>query len=271
MRRAHQRSWQRLVPAALLLGFASCHDTSLVPSIWPPEDFEVLVEEVQIEAGVPRTTRQLRVFADGLVVYGCAARSRVDPVSGTALPVFDRLTAYELVPTCVRALARRLDRLGVTRIDTVQGERGVALTTSVQLTWQAFGARRRIRAAGRVAGPMAEILAVLQAHMPPGESFGLPGLAERPVTYSLRGVPTPLLDGEAALAAYRELLRRTPQDEGFLLHAFALACDLGDRAAATGLLEEWTRATEVARGRQELFPEGDGLTPGILESMLPKA
>ncbi|MCA8963242.1 MAG: hypothetical protein H6838_13420 [Planctomycetes bacterium] len=251
------------------MGLAACHDTSLVPSIWPPPDFELVVEEVAIDAGVPNTVRQLRVLGDGLVIYGCSSRSRRDPESGTALPVFDRLAVYRLVPTCVRALARRLDRLGVTRIDTVQGERGVSLATSLQLTWRAFGEQRRIRAAGRVAGPMAEILAVVQAHMPEGETFGLPGLAERPVTYSLRGVPEPRTDAAAALAAYGELLQADPDDDVLLLQAFALACDLGDRSAADGLLDRWSKATEVVRRAQELFPEGGGLTPAILVAMLP--
>ncbi len=271
MRWAHQRSWQRLGPVVLSIGLAACHDTSLAPSTWPPPDFELVVEEVAIEAGVANTVRQLRVLGDGVVVYGCASRSCRDPGSGTTLPVFDRLAVYRLVPTSVRALARRLDRLGVTRIDTVQGERGVSVATSLQLTWRAFGEQRRIRAAGRVAGPMAEILAVVQAHMPEGEAFGLPGLAERPVTYTLRGVPVPQTDPAGALAACRELLQASPEDEVLLLQAFALACDLGDRSVAATLLDQWSEVTEAMRRAQELFPEAEGLTPAILTAMLPPA
>ena len=104
----------------MALGLAACVETGAGESIWPPVDFELRVEEVKVVEGTARTVREVRVFGDGLVVYGTSGRAVVDAETGTALPVFDRLCAYQLVPTSIRAFGRRLDALGVTRIDTVR-------------------------------------------------------------------------------------------------------------------------------------------------------
>ncbi|MBL8755295.1 MAG: hypothetical protein JNK15_18490, partial [Planctomycetes bacterium] len=243
MSRAHHSSWQRSAACALLgvLG-AGCASEDLPPSVWPPDDFACEVEEVALRDGVSQVVRRVRFDHRGLVVYGTATASRVDPVSKVALPVFDRLCAYELVPVCLRAFARNLQRLGVTSIDTVQGERGVSGDTGLVLRWQAFRNVRTIVARGRVHGQMAEILAVVQAHMPNGERLGLPGLDERVVVPVLKAVPEPLADASAALAAHLRFLQQRPDDRSLLLDAFTLACATGARADAEVLLQRWTAA-----------------------------
>ena len=64
---------------------------------------------------------------------------------------------------------------------------------------------------GRLRGQMAEIMGVISAHLPPGESFGVE--MSKPIVTVLRGVPAPVEDLPGALAAYREQLRADPGDE----------------------------------------------------------
>jgi hypothetical protein len=247
----------------------ACFSNELAPTNWPPVDFTCEVEEVALRDGVLQVVRRVRFDGDGTVTYGLASTSCVDVATGVALPVFDRLAIYRLVPVSIRAFARSLNRLGVTTIDGVQGERGVASSSGLVLRWRAFGASRSIVARGRVHGPMAEILSVVMAHLPSGERFGLPGAAERVVVPVLRGVPAPLAQVDAALAAHEDLLLRRGDDRALLLDAFALACAVGARSRAEALLQRWTAAGGGAP--QGPFPDATegGLKVEVLQRLLP--
>jgi hypothetical protein len=238
--------------------------------MWPPENFEIRVEEVHIGADGPRVVKRFRALANGVVTYATSTRSLVDPESKTQLPVFDRMCAYRLVPTSIRALARRIHRSGVLDLDTRQGERGMPATSYLVLAWQGMDRSAAITATGRVHGPMADILSIVMAHMPEGEVFDLPGLADRPVVPVLRGVPAPRMDGIGALVAHTSLLAERPEDRTLLEDAFALACRLGHGSEARNLLQRWTAATADERRLQETFPEGEAiLTPVVLQRFLP--
>jgi hypothetical protein len=250
-----------------LLG--ACRTRDLAPTIWPPADFQCEVEELELRGGALQVLRRVRFDVDGLVVYGTSSRSHSAPGADVALPVFDRLAIYKLVPACIRRLARRLDDLHVGQLDTAQGERGATDASGLVLRWRAFGEQRTLTARGRVHGPMAEILHVIAAHLPPGELFGLPDFPAKPVVPVLRGVPEPLADAPQSLAALQRLLERDPDDRAWLLDAFALACATGARQTADALLERW----EAVAGGGQLGPFPDeppgGLTADDLRRLLP--
>jgi hypothetical protein len=277
VRVAHEPSRQsscargaRCAPPIALLLFTACRATDLAPTIWPPADFQCEVEELTLRDGSLQVLRRVRFDVDGLVVYGTSSSSRTAPGGDVALPVFDRLAIYELVPACVRRLARRLDELGVARLDTAQGERGANDDTGLVLRWRAFGAQRTLTARGRVHGPMATILEVIAAHLPPGEGFGLPEFPARPIVPVLRGVPEPLADAERSLAAYQDLLARDPDDRAWLLEAFALACATAARPTALALLERW-EALDRSGQQAGPFPDrpAGALTAEDLRLLLP--
>lgn len=255
---------------------AACQAPSLRPSLWPAPDFELRVEEFRVGEGHERKVRELRVLADGLVIYAAAPRARTVALTpGTdgkareaSLPVFERLAVYQLVPTSVRAFARRLEALGIGRIDLQQGERGGAFDSTVQMTWIANGERRIVRAAGRVSGSMAELMALVRSHLPEGEDFGLIVESDRAVQSPLRGVPRPVSDARGAQQAFVGLAEQRRDDPWLLLAAFALACDLGDRAAAEALLTRWQEATRSERAAA-LFADQAPLPPELLVRMLP--
>jgi hypothetical protein len=261
-----QRAFVALLVATTAGG---CCELELRPSIWPPPDFACIVEELALRDGRPEVVRRVRFAATGVVAYGTATRSVADPGGMVALPVFDRLAVYELVPDCLRTFARRLDRLGVATLDTVQGERGERAEGGLMLRWRAFGAERVITARGRMHGAMAQILAVVNAHLPPGERLAaLP--AEVVVVPVLRGVPAPSSDAAAALSAHTALLVRHGEDPAWLLDAFALACAAGQREQAEALLQRW-QAREALRDAVDAFPDGGGerRTAEMLRRLLP--
>lgn len=264
------RSVSRVVTALILLavgGSGGCLQSGLAPSIWPPEDFRLTVEELHFEGSLAHVTRRLVVDHDGLVVYGTSARPLVDPTTGTSLPVFDRLAIYELVPICVRALARRIDRLGVMAIDSQPGEADAVADGGVVVVWQAFGSRRVLPVRGRVRGPLAEIMAVVGAHLPPGETFDVE--LNRPIVPVLRGVPEPRADASGALAALDDLAQQRASDAELLLDGFALACSLGRRDEAERLLAKWTELTAPERTGSGAFRDGPRLGPELLGQFLP--
>jgi tellurite resistance protein len=91
---------------------------------------------------------------------------------------------------------------------------------------------------------MADIMAVISAHLPEGESFDVE--MRKPVVTVLRGVPAPVDNAKGALLAYRERLRADPEDEGVLLATYALACSAGERAAAERVLAMWVKLKSEA-------------------------
>lgn len=276
VRTAHQRSWQRCAFLWSVGALAACQEPALRPSLWPAPDFELRVEEFEFGDGHDRKVRELRVLADGLVVYAVATRARTVPLPPAddgkprlaALPVFERLAVYQLVPTSVRAFARRLEALGIDRLEVQQGERGGTFDRAVQMTWIANGERRSVRAAGRVAGPMAELMALVHSHLPQGERFGLVVESDRAVQSPLRGVPSPVTDARGAQQAFVQLAGLRHDDPWLLLAAFVLACDGGDRAAAEDLLTRWREATGSERAAA-LFADQAPLPPELLQRMLP--
>jgi len=262
------RTVRCVVWLAVLVGSA-CKSGALAESIWPPSDFEILVEELELNGTEARVMRRFRAGPDGLVTYGTSKKSVVDPETHTLLPVFDRLCVYRLVKESIRALARRLDRARIAELERIQGERGVEEGPGLAMTWQAFGRRHVVTARGRLHGPMAELMALVAAHLPPGETFGLPGLAERPVVPVLVGVPAPREDAAGALEAHERMLAERPEDEVWLLDAFALACHLSRRNSAEALLQRWCDATAAERMTNTPPEEEPRLQPEVLQRMLP--
>ena len=261
-----RRPAARCTAALLLLVGAACSSTDLAPSVWPPPDFELTVEEMVVEGEKVQLLRRFSIDAEGLAVYATASRSREVPDTNIQLPVFDRLAVYRLVPTCVRGLARRLERLGIREIDAVPEAAGTG--PGVVIVWRAFDQERVLTAQGRLRGQIADMLAVVAAHLPPGESFALP--LERPVVPVLHGAPVPVLDPAGALEALTLVHDERGADSRTMLDAFTLACELGDRDAATRWLERWSAATAADRAPASAFPDGaPRLRPEQLVRALP--
>jgi len=272
VRSAHQRSWQTCVLSVGLAtvagAFGGCTTRQNANTIWPPADFELQVEEIRTGPNAFVPERRFRVHANGLAVYSAAPETLVDEESGTVLPVWSRLAVYRLVEPCTRALARRVHRAGILELEPEQGRRGEDSDVGVQLRWQAFDNVKVVYSRGRVRGDMSMILAIVAAHLPPGERFRTPGVAERGIGSVLRGVPEPAADKAGAFRAMEQLLSEQPNDAELVLDAFVLACSAGRRADAERLLARWRALVgDVAEP-----PAGSGaraLNGAILRRLLP--
>ena len=228
---------KRVLVVILCLLVSGCVGSGLPPTVWPPKNFRLVVEESQTDGPYLHVVRRFQVDATGVVVYGTSSQPLLDVATPASWPVFDRLSIYRLEPKCVRALARRLDQLGIS--DLVVPASAVATGGGPSLTvhWQAFASRRVLPSHGRLRGPMAEILSVIASHLPPGEAFATE--MSRPTVPVLRGAPAPAKDAAAALAAFQERIAVDPDDDDLVLIAYALACSVADRDQAEKLLARW--------------------------------
>ena len=228
----------------LFLLAAACVGDALAPSIWPPSNFSLDVEESRQQGAAIHVVRRLRVDASGVVIYATSSQPLEDPNGSISLPVFDRMSIYRLEPAAVRALSRKLDRLGVSELAV--GEGGASGEVDLVLRWRAFSEQRVLACVGRPRAGLADVLALAAAHLPPGESFETP--IGRPVAPVLRGVPTPREDAAGALAAICEVLIERSDDRELLLVAFGLAARLGRSADAEDFLQRWQAALEAEVG-----------------------
>ncbi|MFN3242428.1 MAG: hypothetical protein ACE37K_13065 [Planctomycetota bacterium] len=236
----------RVLVALPALVAASCIGGGLAPSVWPPPNFVLVADELRADADGMHVVRRLHVDASGVVVYGTSSQPLRDEQSGASLPVFDRMSIYRLEPKSVRALARKLDRYDIGELVVPTPVAGADGGPGLSLTWQAFDQRRRLTSSGRLRGRVGEIMALIAAHLPPGEAFD--SEMNRPVVPVLRGVPEPATDVGGALAALQALLTERPDDPFLLLEAFALACRTGARDLATQLLDRWQAAAQAEIG-----------------------
>lgn len=228
------------------LAAVSCIGGGLSPSVWPPPNFVLVVDELQRDGDQLHVMRRLHVDASGVVIYGTSSQPLVDEASGASLPVLDRMSIYRLEPKSVRALARKLDRYDIGELVVPTLAAGGSGGPDLSLSWQAFDQKRVLSSSGRLRGRVGEIMALIAAHLPPGEAFD--SEMNRPVVPVLRGVPEPVTDAEGALRALRAQLEARPEDDVLLLDAFALACRLGERELASELLQRWQVVAQAEVG-----------------------
>ena len=228
----------------LTLSAAACVGDPLEPSIWPPANFSLDVEESRQDGDAMHVVRRLRVEASGVVLYATSSRPLVGASGAVSLPVFDRMAIYRLEPAAVRALSRKLDRLGVDEL--AASDSGAPGSVDLVLRWRAFAEQRVLTCVGRPRAGLADVLALVAAHLPPGEALETP--IGRPVVPVLSGVPAPREDAAGALAAVCSQLADRPGDRELLLVAFGLAVRLGARADAEEFLRQWQAAAQAEVG-----------------------
>jgi len=265
---AHFRS--ALVGSSLAVMLAACASSTQQPqSEWPPADFRVEVEWTAGGAIDRAATKRFVAEADGLCFYGKSSAPIVDPVSKAALPVYDTMCVYRVRPECVRLLARKLHQRGVQKLEPQQGAVEDLEAASVRMRHRAFASERTVVAAGQVHGAFVRVLHVVNAYLPPSESFWLQGMTGDPEPENLADVPAPVAAVAGALSWHEERLRERGDDPVMLLDAFALACRLGDRARSEQLLSRWETAAAASATKDAPFGDAPRLQPEMLRRMLP--
>lgn len=260
--------------ALLLAPIPACVSDEPPPSIWPPEGFAFVAEEVVQEGDRVETRRKFRLTEDGVVVYGLSSRPVVATTneSVVALPVYERLSVYRLVPSAVRGFARRLHKLGFLTLDDTIGDPRAANATKplpiVVLKWSSVHGDKRVTLRGSSRGTPAELLRAVASLLPDGEQF--PGIeaGDRAPVSVLRGVPAPRTDVLGALAAHEVLLGERGEDPDLLLDTFALACRTASRRVAEDLLTRWVQA-RPAQTRSGFEDQGGASIEPCLRQMLP--
>lgn len=256
MRAAHHRTRQSWLAVALAVATAGCASEALAPTLWPPADFRVEYEEFAAREGRVVPVRRFTIDAAGLAVYATATGVVVDPQPGPdgassslALPVYRRVCAYQLVPECTRALARKLNRLGIGSLESGADRRDGA-SPGARLGWRAFADARTIEVATDVEWALGEILHLLAAHLPPGEPALVGCDPARKVEAVLQDVPAPAIDGDAS-GFWRQRAFAEADDDALWAAAFACAVadGMGDGQTTSGrlasdVLQSWRAARQ---------------------------
>jgi len=255
------------------MSLAACQSgLAPVPSEWPPDDFELVLEELRESHAGAVVARRFSVSGDGLCVYAEAAETIGDRRLGVELPVFAKVCAYRLLQVSTRLLARQLYKRGVLELDQAQGDQRATDQRSIRLSYRAFGNERLVVAAGQIHGAMVRILHVVNAYLPPGDShrFRLPGMAgdPEPEQLSFEDWLRPVDDAAGALVCHLQLLDLHPDDPELLLSAFALACWERDRTRARRLLGRWVEVTGIGATSAAPFSDPPRVTREMLEAIL---
>ncbi|MBM3975093.1 MAG: hypothetical protein FJ301_13440 [Planctomycetes bacterium] len=280
MRAAHHTTCQSCAALALVATLVGCATEELAPTTWPPADFRIEYEELAARDGRVVPVRRFAVDASGLAVYATATGVVVDaagapgaeqpanPPPPLVLPVYDRVCAYQLVPECVRALARKLHRLGIGTLDAGPADCRAGTAPGARLRWCAFTDKRELGVATDVEWALGEILYVLAAHLPPGEPPLVGCDPARKVEAVLQGVPTPVLGAGATDFWWQRAVAKVDDDA---LWAAAFACAVADGMGngeitsgrgAKDVLQRWRAARQ---GRPLAAPWSDE----ALERMVP--
>ncbi len=213
--------------------------------------------------------RRFTATADGVCVYERSFEPLVDPISKTAVPVFRTVSAYELRPECTRLFARKLHARKVLALEQEQGDRRETAGVSLRLSYRAFGREVLVVASGQIHGSVVRVLHVVNAYLPPGEVFRLPGMVGDPDPVRLTGVPAPVDDLAGSLEFHRDLLRRRPDDGDLMIDTFALLCASGERAEAEAVLARWSKLSAGTSPSQAPCADPPRLLPEMLLRMLP--
>lgn len=251
---------------------------------WPPADFYLEVEAVRSGTDVAPRWQRLQAWADGTVLFRVADEALADPDNGLVTPVYATACAYVLHPDAIRLLARKAARRCGLQSDArpllpAQIGDPPAVTAERLREWDQVRFLCRAQMKERVGSiteqtfaSIAGVLQVVNQYVPPGGEFALAGMTLDPGDNVLLDVPQPRHDAAGALDCHRQLLERFPGDLDLVRDAFALACRLGDGAAARELLGRYRRlhaAAEALRPIVAEVPVVDPLHPDALERWLP--
>ncbi|MBK8095904.1 MAG: hypothetical protein IPK26_02280 [Planctomycetes bacterium] len=254
------------------LSTACLTDRSQHVTVWPPADFSLVVEEHQVELrdGAARSfvRRRFRVWANGRAVYGKASGAIEDPITGATLPVFSGLAAWQMLPESSRGLARKLHLKGVLSLAAFEGAGPSTTggTSGIRLQYHAFGTDKVVAMSGQVTGNAARVLQVINAHLPAGEGFLLPGVPADHLPCV--EVPAPAEDLNGSLLWHMALAADPANDPMVCLDLFALACRAKQRPAAVEAIGRWQAAQAAVAIEPGTVPPAR-LTRDVLERMLP--
>lgn len=256
----------RTCAATALAGvvFGGCVADAPQQSTWPPDDYYVEVRYQEDR----RERQRVRFWRDGLVVYAEATDWLGEgDDGGVALPVFSRISAYQLRPESIRYLSRLLERAGLNDLSGELVDAGDGSSPMVTIHWRAFRREADAWVAGRVEGSAVRVLQVINAFLPLGCSFDCAGLSVGdPEPSHLVEVPEPEDSVSGALGFYREALLRWREPSADLaIEAFALALEAKELDVAEELLQRIEADTLDVEGDWWVLPSSE--RPGLALSL----
>lgn len=252
----HPRLVALISPCALLVGCLA--ERAVLSSEFPPAGFYLEVRTTVTTADGLQETQRFQVWEDGFAVYREADASLDVPAPDPLrLPLFRRVSAYQLENESTRTLSRLLYNSGLSELAPVLGTpspRGTVIT----VLWRHLGDKEV--QAHEVQGRLARVLHVVNSFLPEETKnthpFLLLPMTGEPEPSHLANVPEVLDSMPASLDFHvEELVTRFPEDVNVLLDTFALAFAEDQLDLAVRILER----IEALRDRNgRIFPPDTG-------------
>ena len=250
----------------LALALAGCRTTGQEGSIWPPPDFRIEVPAFHVDDSGNHDTQNIRVWADGLVVYRESSGDLAD--APMPIPVYPTVAIYRLDERSTRMLSRLLRRTGLYDqegyVETVPDDRGQQVT----LSWRAFARDGTLSTLSADVDTLERAIQVVNSFLPLGREVAWPGqLAGEREPRHVDEVPEPRDDLDGAVRAHETLARRFPDDTDLLMELFGVAVAADQRGPAEAALR--TLESIEPTGRIEAEPAGEAALRELLELLWP--
>lgn len=227
----------RAVLPLLCLALGSCATDPLSESLWPPEDFWLEMRAVRLDTGGVHELQKVQIDRNGVVVY---RESRGDLENAAfPIPLYTKISVYELDRRSLRQLTRYLDRAGLFERDSGPEQvLEVEDQDQLWLEWRARDAFAAISTSSADQTVLQETVHIVNAYLPEPSRVFYPGeLLGDPEPRHVDRAPDPLDDLPGAIDAHRALIKaRGGEDVDLLLELFALAKEAGDDKTATDCL-----------------------------------
>ncbi|MEO0481483.1 MAG: hypothetical protein AAF196_18585 [Planctomycetota bacterium] len=218
-----QTSIALAVAASISPLLTGCATNGLAKSAWPPEDFTLEVQALDVVPGAPYELQKVQVLSDGLLVYREATAQL--PSGPIVIPVFTICAVYRLDPRSLRTLTRRLDQVDLFDPSADDEISGDDVGHHVSVYWTARGAEGTVSTLSEDQRLLDDTLHIVNSFLPQDRTIDLGrALQGRSEPTHVERTPTPLDSLEGALACHLDLVRRFGDDDPALLsELFALA------------------------------------------------
>lgn len=219
----------------LAASVGSCETQKSRRGAWPPADFRVeLRHSVEVDGGL-QVRQDAQINAQGLVVYRESDRCICSADGRLQLPVYRRVSAYELPWRSIRILSRNLHRAPVKDVKAPPKSPPVEPGSNHHIRLQVTYLANEIDvvAVNQNVGLMNRVVRIINAFLPKDHAVTMPNMLGTPEVHRVQDVPEVRDSLTGAKQFHEKLLLERANDSSLLEDTFALAVAASDWSLAS--------------------------------------